>query len=108
MDETIQKIIEEVLLDYSNIDIKNNIFEEILTFGELVDRLTITNIKLYNLKNDVMRSTDEKFKSDSCITDVRLVEERSKLKSAITSKLMYCIKKVINNKPELVEVKKYG
>lgn len=59
-------------------------YKKLIGFGELVDRLTIVNIKLYNLKNEVMRrQSDEKFLASAAIKDIALVEERSRLKKCI-------------------------
>lgn len=64
-----------------------NPFEGLLSMGELVDRLSIVNFKLYTLKNKVMRSDDDKFKAWASEEDVRLVEERARLKRCIDEKL---------------------
>jgi hypothetical protein len=87
-------------------------FSKLLSFGELVDRLSIINFKLYRLKDAVMnKSDDEKFRAWAAIEDVKLVEERARLKKCIDEKLIYIIKQ-INSGNETggfnPEVKKYG
>lgn len=65
-----------------------NPFEGLLSMGELVDRLSIVNFKLYTLKNKVMQSKDTEFKAWASEEDVRLVEERARLKKCIDEKLL--------------------
>jgi hypothetical protein len=109
----IDKIIEKSIQNYDNtFDLQDNPFEDLISLGELVDRLSIVNFKLYKLKDEVMiRETDFEFKSWSSVEDVRLVRERSKLKKCIDEKLIYIISK-INRGDESggfnPEVKKYG
>ena len=87
-----------------------NEFEELLSLGELVDRLTIVNIKLYKLKDDVMLSEDDSFKSLAAEQDVYLVMERARLKKCIDKKLKADIDRVLNTGQSGYnpEVKKYG
>jgi hypothetical protein len=74
--------------------------------GELVDRLTIVNIKLYNLKNEVMRRQDDKeFCAQAAVEDVALVMERARLKKCIDEKLVYVIKNVDSYNPEVKNYK---
>jgi hypothetical protein len=68
-----------------------NPFEGILSMGELVDRLSIVNFKLYTLKNKVMQSDDKDFRAWASEEDVRLVEERARLKRCIDEKLLAMI-----------------
>ena len=74
--------------------------------GELIDRLSIVNFKLYTLKNEVMkRRDDEKFRAWASVEDVRLVEERARLKKCIDEKLAeYVCNKACFNP----ETKSYG
>ena len=65
-----------------------NPFEELLSMGELVDRLSIVNFKLYTLKNKVMQSDDETFRAWASEEDVRLVRERARLKRCIDEKVL--------------------
>ena len=89
-------------------------FEEILSFGELVDRLSIVNLKLYNLKDDVARVMEDGAHQYlggwAAEEDVRLVKERARLKKCIDEKLFILIGKVLHDgdfgyNPE---TKKYG
>lgn len=92
--------------------LEDNPFEEILSLGELIDRLSIVNFKLYKLKDEVMnRTNDESFKSWASVEDVKLVKERAKLKRCIDTKLIYTLNRVINGDTSggfNPEVKKYG
>lgn len=69
----------------------DNPFEGLLSMGELVDRLSIVNFKLYTLKNKVMQSEDPEFKAWAAEEDVRLVEERARLKRCIDEKMVAMI-----------------
>lgn len=90
----------------------DNPFEELLSLGELVDRLSIVNFKLYKLKDEVMnRPDDNEFKSWASVEDVKLVKERARLKRCIDAKIIYTIKRIVNNDETggfNPEVKKYG
>lgn len=90
----------------------DNSFEELISMGELVDRLSIVNLKLYNLKNEVMlKPNDIDFKAWASTEDIRLVMERARLKKCIDEKLISMIGKVYSNDPTAgfnAEVKKYG
>ena len=87
-------------------------FSDLLSFGELVDRLSIINFKLYNLKDNVMdRQEDKEFCSWAAREDVNLVEERSRLKRCIDEKLIAIIQKLLSGDCKggfNPEVKKYG
>ncbi len=81
-------------------------FNKLLSMGELVDRLTIVNIKLYNLKNEVMRKQKDKaFCAKAAVEDVALVMERARLKKCIDEKLVYTIKNVDSYNPEVKSYK---
>ncbi len=78
---------------------------DLLSMGELIDRLSIVNYKLYDLKNQVMKNQDkEKFLAVAAIKDVALVEERARLKRAIDEKLIA----MITNPNYNPEIKSYG
>lgn len=82
-----------------------NPFESLLSLGELVDRLSIVNYKLYDLKNEVMkRQGDTNFLAGASIKDVALVEERSRLKKCIDQKVIA----MIENPKFNPEIKSYG
>lgn len=93
-------------------ELGDNAFEELISMGELVDRLSIVNFKLYKLKDEVMdRQDDEKFKSWASVEDVKLVMERARLKRCIDEKLITIINRVNSGNASggfNPEVKKYG
>lgn len=109
---TIDKIILNAIEQYDNSYSCSNSFEKLINFGELVDRLSIINFKLYRLKDAVMdRSDDEKFRAWASIEDVKLVKERSKLKKCIDEKLVVMIQRVLSNDTKNLfstESKQYG
>jgi hypothetical protein len=112
LSETIDAIICESVKNYDNSYDLSNPFEELLSLGEIVDRLSIINFKLYKLKDEVMlRPEDEKFRSWASVEDVKLVKERARLKRCIDQKLVAIIKRY--NEGDSTgghnpEVKKYG
>lgn len=70
-------------------DLGTNNFRDLLSMGELIDRLSIVNFKLYTLKNRVIkRQNDSSFKAWAADEDVRLVEERARLKKCIDEKMI--------------------
>lgn len=87
---------------------------EITTFSELIDKLITINIKLYNVMEDTgtLASKSERSSSDMNklanlnLQNVELVKLRSKLKSAIDSKLKDAIQN--GDMDVLNEVKRYG
>ena len=87
---------------------------ELVTFSELVDKLMIVNIKLYILMDKIAEySALEKLSEKEAIIllslnkdQVRLVQQRSELKSAVDKKLNSAIKDGDIN--VLDEVKSYG
>lgn len=108
----IDKTISQSIHDYDGSYVLGNSFEELLSMGELVDRLSIVNFKLYKLKDEVMdRPDDNTFKSWASVEDVKLVRERARLKKCIDEKLISIISRV-NNGDDTggfnPEVKKYG
>jgi hypothetical protein len=105
--------IQQSIKNYDNsYKLGENSFEELISMGELVDRLSIINFKLYKLKDEVMdRQNDESFKSWASVEDVKLVMERSRLKRCIDEKIISTIHRVFNgniNGGFNPEVKKYG
>lgn len=108
----IDEIIINAVKNFDNSYDCNNPFEKLLGFGELVDRLSIINFKLYRLKDEVMnRPNDEKFRAWASIEDVKLVEERARLKKCIDEKMLAVISRVMSgdNRGGInSEVKKYG
>lgn len=89
----------------------NNPFEQLVSFGELVDRLTIVNIKLFNLKDAQQFGEDQKALAEMAKQDVCLVLERASLKICIDAKLLAIISRVNDGDHTggfNPEVKKYG
>jgi hypothetical protein len=87
---------------------------EITTFSELIDKLITIDIKLYMVleetgslaKKSVRTAEDTEKLADLNVKNVDLVQIRSKLKSAIDSKLREAIRS--GDTDVLNEVKKYG
>ena len=112
MEKLIEDIIQNAIELYDGSYSLGNSFEELLSFGELVDRLSIVNFKLYTLKNEVMLRSDQiEFCSWASIEDIRLVKERSRLKRCIDEKLISIIVRIHQGEANAgfnAEVKKYG
>lgn len=111
--DLIDKVINEAIPKYKDsIGMGVDPFEILISMGELVDRLSIVNFKLYKLKDDVMdRQDDETFKAWASVEDVKLVMERARLKKCIDQKLVKMIQRVSHgddNGGFNPEVKKYG
>ena len=89
MSDAVDKVIMESVKNFDgSYELDENSFRELLSMGELIDRLSIVNFKLYTLKNEVMkRRDDEKSRAWASVEDVRLVEERARLKKCIDEKL---------------------
>jgi len=106
----IEKIIEESIKNFNGSYSLDNSFEKLMSFGELVDRLSIVNFKLFTLKNEVMkRKEDSSFRAWASVEDVKLVEERARLKKCLDEKLGVVIKRCIetNNSGFNPETKLY-
>lgn len=98
--------------------------EELTTISELIDRLSIENIRLWNLKDEVMalkkeldagvskeRETEiNKLLANKAIADVDIVKKRSTVKRAIDETLISIIQKVTKGQAVNVtnEHKAYG
>jgi len=112
MEQLVDNIIKAAVESYDGSYSLDNPFEGLLSFGELVDRLSIVNFKLFTLKDEVMRRPEDiKFRSWASVEDVRLVKERARLKRCIDEKLTSTIARVISGDPTAgfnAEVKKYG
>jgi len=88
--------------------------KDIVTFSELLDKLMVINIKLFNLleKTSELDKKEPKSKDDVDLIvnlsgeNIRLVKQRSILKSAIDEKLNTAIKN--GSTDVLDEVKNYG
>jgi hypothetical protein len=108
IDNHILEAIDKFDGDYS----LNNPFEELISFGELVDRLSVVNFKLFKLKDEVMmRPDDQDFRGWASIEDVKLCKERSRLKRCIDEKLASMMVRVRDGDPSAghnSETKLYG
>jgi hypothetical protein len=82
----------------------------LLTLGELVDRLTIVNLKLFKLKDMQATSTTGVSLALSAKADVSLCKERSNLKAAINEKILDMCARVYNGieRSDVNEDKIYG
>lgn len=88
--------------------------DDITTISELIDKLITINIKLYNVLEDSGKIANMSNKSDKDMIklgelnekNIRLVKNRSQLKTAIDKKINEAIKS--GNVSVLDEVKKYG
>lgn len=87
---------------------------ELITFSELLDKLITINIKLYNCldRESVLAKIENKTENqinevvELSAKNVRLVQQRSNLKSAIDKKLNQAIS---DGKTDILdEVKQYG
>jgi len=87
---------------------------ELITLSELIDKLTVINIKLFHLLDktaELDRKTEKTAEEIALIVtlsgeNIRLVKQRSNLKSAIDKKLNIAIK---NGGTEILdEVKNYN
>tara|TARA_R110000744_G_scaffold216561_5_gene335353 strand:- start:1274 stop:1621 length:348 start_codon:yes stop_codon:yes gene_type:complete len=112
MDNLINNLIKQSIDKYDGSYELGNPFEELLSFGEIVDRLSIVNFKLYTLKDEVMRRQEDKdFCSWASVEDVKLVKERSRLKRCIDEKMLSMIAHLQSGNSTggfNAEVKKYG
>lgn len=108
--DVIDSIINDAIDKYDDSYTCDSPFEKLLSFGELVDRLSIINFKLYRLKDTVMDNQDDKeFGAWAAIEDVKLVEERARLKRCIDEKLISTIKNIQDGIDGYnPEVKSYG
>lgn len=90
--------------------VSDNAALNLLSIGELVDRLTIVNIKLYKLKDFQTPSESESNLAKSALADVALVKERANLKATISDKVRDIISRTIAGveQPDARETKVYG
>ena len=109
--ELVEKYVKDAVKNYDGNYNSGNHLEELIGMGELVDRLSIVNFKLFTLKDKVMQSEDDSFRSWASVEDVKLVMERSRLKKAIDSKVVHIINKILSGDSTggiNSEVKRYG
>jgi hypothetical protein len=83
---------------------------DLMTIGELIDRLTIVNLKLFKMKDMQSSSLNGISLALSAKADVNLCKERSNVKNAITEKICDMISKEYNkvSRSDSNEVKTYG
>ena len=82
-----QLIMEKIVnFDYSVVPLENS-FEELISLGEIIDRLSIVNLKLYLLKDKVMMTESDEFRSWASVEDIKLVKERARLKKCLDEKI---------------------
>lgn len=106
-----ETFINQAIQDFKGGNTEENPFEELISYGELVDRLSVVNFKLYVLKDEVMNSEDSAFRAWASVEDVRLVKERARLKKCIDEKIIAMISKIVSGDSDggfNPEVKKYG
>ena len=112
LSDNIESVILNSIENYDQTYNLGNPFEELLSMGELVDRLAIVNFKLYKLKDEVMLNPeDEEFKSWASVEDVKLVRERARLKKCIDEKVVSMFTRYKSGDSSAgfnPEVKKYG
>ena len=109
--ELVEKQVELSVKSYDGSYNNTEPLRDLVSMGELVDRLSIVNFKLYTLKDKVMESTDESFRAWASVEDVKLVMERSRLKKAIDRQLAHMICTILSGDTSggsNPEVKRYG
>ncbi len=86
--------------------------ESLVSVGDLIDKLSIVNCKLYTLKNQVAQN---KSNTELCAAlaaeDVFLCEERSRLRRAIDEKIIAICHRVVSGDTTggfNPEIKRYG
>ena len=71
--------------------------ESLVSVGDLIDKLSIVNCKLYTLKNKVAQNrTDTKMCAELASEDVFLCEERSRLRRAIDEKIIAICHRIVS------------
>ena len=97
IEEYIDMAIRRIDLSMGGPDEQNR-FEKLLSMGELVDRLTITNKKLWEekiIQTNLHNIYGEEELAESAGRDVRLCKERARLKACIDEKLIAIITRII-------------
>jgi len=95
--DIIESIINESIAKFDNSYNAESNFEKLTGLSELVDKLATINFKLYTLKNEVIRrSNDEKFRAWASEEDVKLCRARGLLKNCIDDKLQACILRAVH------------
>mgnify|MGYP003631537402 CR=1 FL=1 len=109
--ELVEQYVNDAVKNYNGSYNKEDHLQELIGMGELVDRLSIVNFKLFTLKDKVIQSSDASFRAWASVEDIKLVMERSRLKKAIDSKLVHIINKILSGDATggiNSEVKRYG
>ena len=101
--DVIEKIIDAAIANFDGdcTAHKEDCFRDLLSIGELIDRLTIVNIKNFQFQDNVLKSSDDKFKADGVSKIFSLALERSKLKNCIDEKFLEYISGRGTFNPEL-------
>jgi len=110
MSDYVNKRITDIVSSWSPTDEPSEI-SKLISFGELVDKLSICNLKLFKIK-DLQASIDAR-ESGMAIAyikqDIALCKERSQIKRAIDQKLREIIKSQLSGTDDFVaEEKLYG
>jgi dienelactone hydrolase len=117
MNDHIESIVKRLVQTGASQYAPKSAFEELISFGELIDRLSIVNIKLYLLKDEVEKRKNDKdeetakFLAWQAVEDIRLVMERARLKRAIDEKMLGIVGRVVAGQTTggfNPETKKYG
>jgi hypothetical protein len=111
MNDYINKRIQDVVASWNPSDEPSEI-SKLISFGELVDKLAICNLKLFKLKDlqAELKPEDASIVAMRYIKqDITLCKERSQIKRAIDQKLREIIKSQLSGKDDFVaEEKLYG
>jgi len=101
--DEIQKLIESAII---NGDLDLSMVSSCVGFAELIDKLTICNLKLFKVKDlqADLDPNDTALAYDLIKKDIALCKERSLLKGAIDMKLL----EIVKEKEVVVEQKVYG
>ena len=105
LDRNIEQIITDNFNQTNEFGTRYEEFADTISFSELVDKLTIVNIKLFKLKDAVANSQDVMFKANAAMDDIALCKERSRLKRCLDMKIQRLIE---TKEKDNVEVKSYG
>lgn len=105
--ETIEVAVRKALENHENYPVSP--LDALVTFGELVDRLAIVNIKLYHVKHREKELSDPVQLAAAAKEDILLCKERSVLKNCINEKIVALVSRVAGGAEttEPAEVKTY-
>lgn len=111
--DAIDDLIFESLRNFDGkLDPVDHVFEGLINFSFLIDSLSIANIKIFTLKNEVMsRQHDKEFCANAAVLDCKLVLERARIKRALDRKILSMLNSVKNGDEHagtVEEVKNYG